>query len=204
MRIFFDLDDVIVSMVPEWLKIYNGKTGEKIEARDIHSWDIGKYVKSPDDLFAIVEENKFFQNLCPLTGAPETLEWLLSWTDHEIFILTTLPLSPTGAHDKMAWIKQHLPFFPLDRVIMARQKGIVWGDLLFDDRTKNLCDFEKKGWMSVKFEQPWNKNTSDFVTVHNWAEIKTLICYAEEILKKGKRNGDEEGPNSQTHRRYYS
>lgn len=76
----------------------------------------------------------FFANLEPVEGAVYALHLLLS-RGHEIFICTAPMINhATCAQEKLAWVRKHVgPAFD-SRVIITRDKTLVHGDILIDDR----------------------------------------------------------------------
>jgi 5'(3')-deoxyribonucleotidase len=81
---------------------------------------------------------------------------------------------------RLAWLKQH---FGIDKrdVIFAKRKECVSGDVLIDDKTKNLVAWENE-WpagMAVAFDQPWNQDWSGN-RVRGYAEaLESVRSYLE-------------------------
>lgn len=81
-------------------------------------------------------EYGFFLNLEPLPGAIEAMKYLTMY--YHVYILTRPSVRNILCYtEKAQWIKNHLGFEMLDKLIFACDKSMVKGDFLIDDQTDN-------------------------------------------------------------------
>lgn len=93
----------------------------------------------------------------PNTGAGPFLARLRQWAD---VYAVTAPLdgAPTWTHDREIWLFDRLGFTP-ERVIHARDKSIVGGDVFVDDRLANVEQWAAAhpGGLAVLWLEPHNE-----------------------------------------------
>ena len=117
-------------------------------------------------------EQGFFKNLPPIDGAIEALHDLEK--DYEVFICTApLLLNPTCCDDKMWWVKKHLGEEWKRRTIITKDKTVIDGDFLIDDKPIITGIAEEPIWQRIIFDQPYNKNTVGRRL--NWENYREVI-----------------------------
>lgn len=98
------------------------------------------------DKFKHSEEERrvagFFLTMPPIEGAVDAFKKLHE--DFDVYILSTAPWSnPHAWSEKRLWVEKHLGEFAFKRLILSHNKGLLKGDFLIDDRTKNgVTEFE--------------------------------------------------------------
>lgn len=60
---------------------------------------------------------------------------------HEVFFVTSPWLSPTWCHDRLSWLRDHFGIRP-DRVLFARAKHLVDGDVLIEDYPLHVAEWK--------------------------------------------------------------
>jgi 5'-nucleotidase len=97
------------------------------------------------------------RDLPPITGATEALRALLE-QGHDVRICTS-PLNQyrNCVPEKYEWIERHLGPEFVTRMIVSKDKTIVYGDVLVDDNpsVKGPCLAK---WQHVIFDQPYNRH----------------------------------------------
>ncbi|XP_076399827.1 5'(3')-deoxyribonucleotidase, cytosolic type isoform X2 [Peromyscus maniculatus bairdii] len=88
-----------------------------------------------EKLASVYEAPGFFLNLEPVPGAVDALREMNALQDTEVFICT----SPLRKYDhcvgeKYRWVEQNLGPEFVERIILTRDKTVVMGDLLIDDK----------------------------------------------------------------------
>jgi 5'-nucleotidase len=121
--LYFDMDNVLVDfksgidqLKDEIIKAYSGR---------------------PDEVPSI------FSLMKPVDGAIDAVYLLAK--KYDVYILTTSPwLNPTALQNKLDWIKKYFGSSPKDvfykKIVFTHNKGLLKGDFLIDDRTKNGAD----------------------------------------------------------------
>ena len=123
-----------------------------------------KYKHDKDEIPGI------FSLMDPMLGAIETITILSQYFD--IYFLSTAPWdNPSAWHDKLLWIKKHLPEIGYKRLILSHHKNLNKGDYIVDDRTKRGVDkFEGE---HIHFGEDGNFKT--------WQEVIQYLIKKEEI-----------------------
>ena len=168
MRIFVDMDDVLADTYGKHIEWYNKEhkanlSFEQIEhgevwqnVPDIHQDSIRRHVTSPS----------FFRELQPIENSQNVMK-ALSQT-HDVYIATAASQFPNSLKEKSDWLDEHFPFISWHYRIYCGYKFMLNGDLLIDDRSYNLKDFEGD---TLLFSSPHNVNERGFTRVDNWLEI---------------------------------
>ncbi|XP_076791597.1 5'(3')-deoxyribonucleotidase, cytosolic type isoform X2 [Arvicanthis niloticus] len=88
-----------------------------------------------EKLVSVYEAPGFFLNLEPIPGAVDALREMNDMQDTEVFICTT-PLRKYDhcVGEKYRWVEQNLGPQFVERIILTRDKTVVMGDLLIDDK----------------------------------------------------------------------
>lgn len=81
--------------------------------------------------------------------------------------------------DKMKFISNKLPFFPIENIIFSNQKDLLKADVIIDDRVQNLKGDYKHKFLFTCFH---NKNISDkelteqnIIRADNWEHLYKLL-----------------------------
>ena len=107
-------------------------------------------------------EKGFFKKLKPINNNISPLKNLIFHDKREVYILSASP-NIFADNDKLEWIKEYMPWFPLENVILCRNgevKALYAKDIknstLIDDYGKNCREWELLGGTAIKIE-PTNK-----------------------------------------------
>jgi 5'-nucleotidase len=133
----------------------------------------------------------FYRHLPVVDGARAGLEQLAQ-DGHDVRILTSpLMWNPTCASDKLLWADEHFGGDWKARVIIARDKTLVRGDILIDDKPDITGDLNPI-WRHVRFDTVYNQNR-DGLRLCGWGDIDRLVEDVEGILRLGRRAQGTEG-----------
>lgn len=104
----------------------------------------------------IYTQEGFFLSLPPIEGAIEGMRYLLE-LGHDVRICTS-PMTKNNycLQEKWHWIRKHAPDFT-KRLIVTKDKTLVRGDVLVDDKPKVDGVLEPE-WVHVLCDQPYNRN----------------------------------------------
>lgn len=107
----------------------------------------------------IMSEPGFFISFLPKPGAIEAMKEMEA-AGLQIFICTApLPYQyETCVAEKYAWIRKWLGEDWLKKIIITRDKSMVKGVVLIDDKPKVIGRCDNPEWTHIIFEQPYNKN----------------------------------------------
>ena len=178
------MDDVIVSFLDGFLKIYNKKYNVKVSSDDITSYKFWECLPfSKEESLAIADEfydSDHFKEIKPIEEAKETI-LILSKTN-DLFIITSRPLKlkkPT-----LDFFNKHFTDMPLrifhskpilgegeTKSEICRSLGV---SILIEDNKDYAFDCAKKGIKVFLLDKPWNRNSEEhenLIKVRNWNEI---------------------------------
>jgi len=176
MRILIDMDEVLVHTLDDWLYCYNHDYDDDKTIEDIKSWAVHDWIKPEcgTKVYEYLALEDFFKHLMPIEGAVEGVKLLME-LGHDVVIVSACPITAPGSYaEKLEWIKERMPFFPLKSFISCHRKDLVSGDVLLDDGAHNLKDFPG---VAVCMDRPWNRDESHN-RVYSWTEF---ICFIKLI-----------------------
>lgn len=165
MLILCDLDGVVANCERGWEKEY----GQPLPGPP-HS-----EARKQPGVYDIIIRPGFYQRLPLIQGAQQGIR-LLKQCGHEIVFCSIPPSSSlTAGYDKRIWVEK---YFPGHELVLCRNKGLVRGNLLIDDKVLNLMDFpEKRIWLN-RHNPLMDKKVCEDLNIqeaHNWIDIVTLI-----------------------------
>lgn len=100
----------------------------------------------------------FFRSLPMIEGAKEALSAMLNSTLVEPFLCTAPVVgSPYCWQEKADWVAEHLGPEWVGRLIITRDKTVVSGDWLIDDKPFIHGVNPTPAWKHVLFDQPYNQ-----------------------------------------------
>ncbi len=178
-RLGIDVDDVLVSLVPIWLDIFNSKTGHDIKPEDIKSWNIESYI--PEEhrkyFWSILSTEELWETIQPLTDSQMYIKRLSE--EYDLYLITATHW--TNATMKGNMLNRLFPFIDIyKKLIIGSNKQIIDINLLIDDGCHNLTSGL---YNKILYTQPWNKDFNckehGILRVNNWDEaykkIKMLL-----------------------------
>jgi len=139
-------------------------------------WDFPSlYTEEQEKLIReIWRQDHFFRDLEPLPGALEGIQELSNFGD---VLICTYPTTTnrTCMQDKYDWVKKHLSHDWARRTILTKDKSLVYGDMLIDDKPNP----EENGritpsWQHIVYDQPWNRHVKSrkrMTWQMNWKKV---------------------------------
>ena len=170
-RILFDMDDCINSFLNYLLSVYNERTGAHIKPSEIKDWDLEKYVGEYG--ISIFKEEGFFEGIPEKKNATRTLKKLIMSADYDVYVITACTTNHE-LEEKYKWFDKYLPEFNKDRIIKCKEKEIIHGDVLIDDKIENLVKCSPY-MRCVLFDMPHNRGCNDFPRIKSLSEVIPLL-----------------------------
>lgn len=177
MHILLDMDGVLADIESHFLAIYRERHPHApfVPLDEREAFFTGDDYKrfGPDAhrlVYGIFCEPGFYRDIPPMAGAIEAMNDLAQ--QHEVTICTAPFLSnPTCAQDKYTWVKEHLGKEWLQRLVVTRDKTLVRGDLLIDDRPEVKGAFPPL-WEHVIYDAPYNRHVGKRrLTWATWRDV---------------------------------
>lgn len=179
MRILIDMDSTLNDFTQGYVNYYNKLTGKNINVTkdDLNVYEISKVVHGHNE----GESNKirqeifsspgFWRDIPILPFAYDVVQYL--YKEHDVFILTAPWKHSLNCYtEKIEWVEKELPFFDTSRVIMARHKYLVKGDIIVEDSPEfllnNGCHY------AIAIDYPFNRHLP-VLHAYDWRDAKTHI-----------------------------
>lgn len=192
--ILIDMDGVVCHWVRAALAKYREKFPDlpcpKEEDIDTFyledSWpEGGKY---HPQLHEVLNAPGFYRSLEPVEGAIDALKDLQYWAGESKMLEPFLCSSPWNhAHDldchsdKARWVEQFLGRWWLDRLVLTKDKTLVRGHILIDDKPE-IKGVMQPTWQHLLYSQPWNRSSDKpRFTWKDWPTLRDSILSANII-----------------------
>lgn len=179
MRILIDMDGVISDYEGQFLQYWRSRHPDKlyvpVEARTTF------YIKDeyPEELQSLVAEillePSFFREMAPVPGAREALEEMQK-LGFEVFICSS-PLSTykNCVLEKYEWVEEHLGLAWVRQIILTKDKTVVKGDFLIDDKPLIAGAQDPPDWEHIVYDRPYNRGANKRrITWNNWKDVLVL------------------------------
>lgn len=167
MTVLIDIDDTLNDFLQTFTDVYNDKYKDNLKIEEIKGWNLQDYVNTTDNVYQLFKTPGLFTRPKPKVHAADFIKSLMK--DFDVYLVTD---SPKGTNhfeaetapfsnpvdDKRHWVKEHLPFFPIERMIFCSEKWMVNGDILLDDKVETFKRFNEMGRDVLLFEASHNKN----------------------------------------------
>lgn len=165
MIILVDMDNVLVDFDGGFHEVWE-RQGNRVLPRTSVRLE-GDY----GDVSHIIRAPGFVRGLRPVPGALEAVSELSR--NHEVFICSS-PLHPVhqSSREKLEWVAEHLGEEWLRRVILTKDKTLVKGDILIDDKPE-ITGAVQPEWEHVVFDQPYNRHVQGRRI--NWQDWRQLL-----------------------------
>ncbi|KAG8433364.1 hypothetical protein GDO86_017590 [Hymenochirus boettgeri] len=166
LRVLVDMDGVLADFEGGFLKKYRVRYPSEpyINLEDRRGfWVSEQYGNLKPGLckkaISIWEAKDFFLDLHPIPGAVAAVKEMADLENTDVFICTS-PIKHYQhcPYEKYAWVEKHLGHKFLERIILTRDKTVVSGDLLIDDRPDIIGAERNPTWEHILFTACHNKH----------------------------------------------
>ena len=175
-----DLNSAIEERLSKWGYTYDHSRG---------TWDITEWIhglskaKAKEVVNRIFTDDGIWEGLQPIPGALSTVK-KLHRMGHKIYVVTAPWFShPTCMWEKTQWVRKHMRWLDLTRIILAHDKHLLRGDLIIDDKAEHVQDFVGRG---ILISYPYNQDAElgpGKERAKTWIEIEKIV---ERIVDEGQ------------------
>lgn len=149
-KIAFDLDDVLIDMIPVWLDTINSRFGTNKKAENIKSWSITNFFKNEiekgiltkEDIYAPLYEDDFWKHVKPIDGMHDML-LVLKKLGFNMYISTASNYKTIKSKLDNCVMKYYGDIFNNDNIILVKDKSLINADIMVDDYFGNINNFLK-------------------------------------------------------------
>lgn len=183
MIIFIDMDNVLTNFTKAFVNACNEIYGDNIvfdNEKHNARWGVPSVIypeKSVEEHSAIVERvfstPGFWLNMNPIKGGPEAVKKLQDKGNKVYIVTMPWPTSISCFVEKYYWVKKHLPTVHPSHIIYCKDKELLEGDIIIDDRPnylqKNGCRY------TVAMDYGYNRGIQVDLRAHSWNDISEFI-----------------------------
>ncbi len=182
--ILFDMDGVMCQYDEKLLCLAHERLGLPLYLPDevIHFNTEAVFPKEyQKQVEEIADEEGFFKDLKPFPGVIDAFGEIAADPRFEVFICTTpkkFYKSSTSVGEKHTWIARYLGRKWTDKMILTRDKTLVHGDVLIDDKPE-IIGVQTPSWVHIYHDRPYNKhiNRKRITKWSDWKEVILPILY---------------------------
>lgn len=164
--IALDIDDVVLNLMPQWIKRYNLDYNDKLSTKDITDWSTHLFVKPEcgKKIYDYIRKPEVFLESKPIEGALDGVKWLREKGFRVIFVTAS---NINGS--KETWLKKNGFWETENDFYQAYDKSLIRANALLDDKIDNVVNF--KHGQSYLFTQPWNKAFNYKNRINSWGDF---------------------------------
>lgn len=177
--VLFDMDGTLCRYDEKLLRLAHERFGLPLyTSEEVTSFETVDVFPEPyrTQVDAIADEEGFFTDLKPYPGALEAFREIAFDKRIAAFICTTAKRhhkSRSCSSEKYGWVAEFIGREWADRVILTRDKTLVHGDVIIDDKPR-ITGAMEPSWQHVYHDRPYNR-TGDKPRIVSWAEWKKTL-----------------------------
>ena len=186
--VLLDMDDVITNCLRSAVKNYNEENKTDFNYKDCNTWNLEEFLGVDTEVVLnLFRDPGFFENLTPKKGSIGAINKLIKSTLYDIYIITaTSDDDGSELMEKIRWFKKYIPNFNTKRIISCRDKYIIRGDVLVDDKVENL-DNCSPFMQCVLMDSPTNQDCDKYIRIRSLKSLPDLLermFYSEDGIKE--------------------
>ena len=173
MRILIDLDGTVAHFDLKFQQLreelFPHLTGipHYTEQKIFNLW-LDRTTEEQDAIRVIMNHPGFYADLPVMAGAVEAVHEMVANGHEVIFLSAPWVTNPTCASDKYDWVERVFGEGYANRLILAKDKTVVSGGVLFDDKDP-IPNKDRADWIQVFVNQPYNEGLPGH-RILNWAD----------------------------------
>lgn len=180
-EIYIDMDNVIYNFLEVVVGRYNKAFRDNIPYQEVKSYWFDECTKAPREWFEwLLNQEGIFHEGKEIEGAIDTINKLIE-EDYKVYIITSPQWdSKYGLNEKVLWLRENLPMFPIKNLFYGAKKSKLVGAnrILFDDDPKNLVHWKKGGGTCICMKTGWNDEWKEN-KVNSWDGFYKRLKFIE-------------------------
>jgi 5'-nucleotidase len=182
--LLIDMDGVIADYQGAFLRQYKARHPDRIhhEPNTFDTFYIENHYPEDfkEDIFAITRGTGFFESILPMPGALGGLANIVQEGHFEPFLCTAPDYDYEDhncASEKTRWVEKYLGNYWLDRLILTKDKTVINGQYLIDDKPVITGVNSKPSWNRIVFHHPYNTSTKGLWMQDwdDWANVNLIL-----------------------------
>lgn len=128
-----------------------------------------------DKIHAICHEPGFLRGLKPTFGGIAAVHEMIA-DGHDVrFVTSHLIGYDPAVLEKFQWIEDHFGKEWVDRIVLTRDKTLIRGDVLIDDKPLITGGMDPV-WKHIVFDRPYNHDQVNKQRLRRWAEWREVLA----------------------------
>lgn len=175
-----DLDEVVFDFDAE--VINNWETHlpgvKRIDSNELQHWNLTDNYPAEftEAITGIWRQEGFFRSLKPIKNAVEALKEIMG-EGHAVFLCSTpTTREPYCVYEKLQSIYEHFGERLINNMIMTKDKTLIQGDYLIDDKPEIQGEIKFPTWTHVHFDRgrTWGK-TFNGPQLSDWSKWRDIM-----------------------------
>lgn len=178
--VLIDMDNTLVNFDAEfarrWVSRSSANDSSVVLNRKYFELERNFDDDSRSDVVEIMSEAGFFIAFEPISGAIEAVKEMVDEGLSVFFCTAPMPLQyETCVAEKYAWVRKHLGDEYLSKIIITRDKTVVKGAVLIDDKPviKGACN--EPEWKHIVFTQSYNMHVATNSRLNCWNDWRQVV-----------------------------
>lgn len=168
----FDFDDVLSDFLGSIIDLYNQKMNSSLTCEDVTDWDLSN-VGDIQVFNNILTSNDFWDKIREKGNSMRVLQMLINDGRYDIYIITACNHT-YEYHKKVEFILDHVPGFNPSRIIPCKDKALIRGDILIDDKVDN-CKECSEFMRVLLMDMPHNRDCTEFQRIKELEDVPAIL-----------------------------
>lgn len=180
MNILIDIDNTLAEFdagfLKVWRQLYPDEMYVPLEKRTTFHPHKDYPEQFHQKIHDICHAKNFILNLEPVSGGIDAVRAFLE-AGHDVRFCTSYLFNyKFCVVEKYAWIEKHFGIDFIEKIIITRDKTLIRGDILIDDKPE-ISGIVEPSWEHILYDRPFNRqiDSKRRLTWQNWQEILTEI-----------------------------
>jgi 5'(3')-deoxyribonucleotidase len=189
-----DVDDVLANYKQGFIAAVNASGVRQLKPDHVFTdWDLSKSLglteEEDDEVYMLINQPGFAQNLAPLPGAVDGVRKIMEIAD-VLFVTSPLKTSPTWGYDRMHWLQKYFGEELGKKVVSTAEKHAIDGDFLCDDKPDHVVQWqaEHPRGRAILWITPQNMRMAprDVFGLASWGMVYAVVEGLAKLMKAAR------------------